>query len=302
MKEQSCLVLGDIFADVTLQAMSMPIPGGRQPLKKADLRLGGSGCVTALALKSLGMPVRLAGNVGDDNLGDYALDQIRRAGLDKSLIQVLPGGQTGFFMTVLSFGAERTLFTARGANDQILPYEELTSALDSCAHLHISGYTLQGDSQSETARRLAESAFGRGLSVSLDPGVCSTQNMPEKVLGLLPWVSFFLPNRAELAALTGQNEIDDGLDRLMKNYCGGVALKLDGEGSRYVDGRVDAIVPADEISNHADLTGAGDGFNAGFLFAVLNGKPPKEALAAGNAMAARLLNSRRGVMGLFSGK
>jgi hypothetical protein len=52
MKDKACLILGDINIDVTLQAMNMPVLGARQPLQKADLRLGGSGCLTALALRT----------------------------------------------------------------------------------------------------------------------------------------------------------------------------------------------------------------------------------------------------------
>ena len=303
-KGKACLVLGDIHIDMVLNTMSLPFEGARGPLQAAELRLGGSGCVTALALHALGTPVLLAGSLGDDTLGDFALGHIQRAGLTDGLIQRLPGGQSGFFMIIYSLGGQRTVLNTRGANTAALPADTLEAHLAECAHLHISGYLLQDDAPYDCARRLAEAAFGRGLSVSLDPGVCSSQNKPECVLGLLPWISFFLPNRAELAALTGASDPDDGLRKLLPDYCGGVALKLDAEGSRYADGRGDITVPAE---NEVDQAGtgainAGDGLNAGFLHAVLNGRPPREALQAGNAMAARLLRTKRGIIDLIGEK
>ena len=301
MTDKHCLVIGDINLDFAIHSERYPEEGGEAHAKQADLRLGGSGCITAAALQLLGMPAVLAGSLGDDLFGQFALQHIGRIGLDAALIRRLPDEQSGFFMILVTPGGQRTMFGNRGANAAVLPLEALQKKLDGCAHVHVSGYALLGKEQHDVVRQVVEEAFTRGVSVSLDPGVCTSQEVPERVLGLLPFVSFFLPSRDELAVLTGERDPVVGLQRMLSDYCGSIALKMGAQGSRFVDARMDVTVPVEEGAplRVVDTTGAGDCFNAGFLYAVLNGASPQEALAAGNAQAARLITSAHGIIDMI---
>lgn len=298
---KSCLVIGDINLDFAIHSDHYPAEGGEALSSRADLRLGGSGCITAATLQLLGLPTTLAGSLGDDLFGQFALDHLRRSGLDMSLIQRLPGEQSGWFMILVTPGGQRTMFGTRGANAHALPIDRLRQKLDTCAHVHVSGYALLGEAQYVVVRQLLQEAFSRGLSVSLDPGVCTSQDVPERVLELLQYVSFFLPSREELASLSGVRDPGEGIKRLQADYCGSIALKLGTQGSRFVDARMDISAPVqnDSGSQVLDTTGAGDSFNAGFLHAILYGKSPQEALAAGNAAALRLITSQHGLIDLI---
>ena len=289
MQPLTCLVLGDINIDFSLQTPAYPPEGGRIHAERADFRLGGSGCMTAMALSRLGCAAALAGNLGSDVLGDWSLDRIASTGTDCRFVRRLAGRQTGFFMMVATPGGNQTTFGSRGANALPLPADEIIPELANFNHLHISGYILSGDDQFLAVQRILEHARQDGLSASLDPGVCSSAEAREKILSFLPEVNYFLPNELELRQLAGDQPQDAQVSALLAQGCGALILKMGERGSRYTDTGQSVSLPAVQNTAASSLaaTGAGDCFNAGFLQAILAGASPREALRAGNETAFR---------------
>ncbi len=298
MDEKSCLVLGDINIDYNFQTALYPPEGGRAHAGQTCFRLGGSGCVTAAALNSLGCPSALAGNLGSDMLGDWSVKHIRAAGVESDFVRQLEGQQTGFFVIVNTPGGRQTIFGSRGANALPLPETEIIENLAAFRHLHISGYILAGDDQFRVVQHILACARQAGLTASLDPGVCSSEQAREKILALLIHIDYFLPSLEELTQLAGGLALDDQLVLMLRQGCGAVALKMGELGSRYTDADQSMQQPALREAGVRILntTGAGDCFNAGFLNAMLSGGSPKEALQNGNAAAFRMLTSPRGIL------
>jgi sugar/nucleoside kinase (ribokinase family) len=289
MENMTCLVLGDINIDFDLHTPQYPPEGGRTHAIRTDFQIGGSGCLTAVSLSRLGCGTALAGNLGNDMPADWSLQQIHLAGVDSRFVRRVEAQPTGFFMIVSTPGGKPTTFGCRGANTLPLPEEKIIDGLTAFRHLHISGYTLIGDDQFEAVKRILLSAKQTGLTVSLDPGVCSSEQSREKILSMLIHVDYFLPDLAELAQLTGDLPLDDQLEALLERGCRAVALKMGEHGSRYIDADQAVQQPAvrREGARIISTNGAGDCFNAGFIAAILAGRSPKEALQAGNREAFR---------------
>lgn len=302
MSAKACLVIGDINIDFAIHSKTYPPEGGEAHAEQADFRLGGSGCLSAIALQRLGCPTMLAGNVGNDVFADFAMQHIRAAGLDSALIQRLAGQQTGFFMILVTPGGQRTMFGNRGANAVPMPEEMLIPTLPACRHLHLSGYSLLGEDQYEMVRAFVPQARQAGLSISLDPGVCTSSQARQKLLDLLPLVDFFLPSMDELRILTGKEQPDAQIAAILALGCKSLALKMGALGSRFVDGSLDIHQPAihDDTRPVLDTTGAGDCFNAGFLHGMLSGAAVEEALLAGNQAAFRMITSPHGILDLIA--
>jgi sugar/nucleoside kinase (ribokinase family) len=291
----SYLVLGDINIDYRLQTAAYPPEGGRTHAEHMDYRLGGSGCQTALSLSQLDSSVTLAGNLGSDIFGDWAVRCIQAAGVSCRFVRQLTGQQSGFFMIVATPGEQQTTFGSRGANMQPLPEDEIIKSLSDFHHLHVSGYTLGSEEQFRIIRHIIADARQAGLTVSLDPGVCSSEQSREKILALLIHVNYFLPNTMELTQLTGDLPLDNQLEVLLEQGCEAVVLKMGERGSRYSDADQAVRQPAeqDPAAQIITTTGAGDCFNAGFLNAILSGSSPKEALRAGNQAAFHMITDPR---------
>ena len=285
MCDLKILVLGDIAVDFNLQTDTYPPEGGAAHASQADMRLGGSGCLTALTLAGLGLPTTLAANLGSDMFADFILRKIRSGGLESSLVRRLPDEQSGFFMIAATPGGKHTTFGNRGANAQPLPEELILARLAEYNHLHISGYILLDEEQFQVTRRILLRARELGPTTSLDPGVCFAPAAREKVRSLLRYIDYFLPNRDETARLGGHGELNDQIDALLELGCGAVIAKLDSQGSRYRDRAqcLDQAAPGISLQEIVDTTGAGDCFNGGFLAGILAGEAPEKALQMGRA-------------------
>lgn len=298
MAENNCLVLGDIAIDFNMQTEAYPAEGGAAHAAKADFRLGGSGCLTAVVLQNLGCPTALAANLGSDLFADFVAQKIQAAGLDTTFTRQLPNQQTGFFMIATTPNGAHTTFGNRGANALPLPEAQILARLAEFQHLHISGYTLLDEEQFAVVRRILIQAKMRGLTTSLDPGVCISPSACENVLSLLMHINYFLPNTDELERLGGAGTIHDQIETVLNHGCEAVIVKMGEKGSRYYDNNeaLQQKPNADTQAKIVDTTGAGDCFNAGFLASILKGEALKTALQAGHAAAYRMITSPHGIL------
>jgi sugar/nucleoside kinase (ribokinase family) len=98
---------------------------------------------------------------------------------------------------------------------------------------------------------------------------------------LLRLVDVFLPNAAEAQALSGAATVEAALDNLGR-ICSTVAIKLGEKGAIAVRAGQHARVPALAVAV-VDTVGAGDSFDAGFLYGWLKGWSLEDALRLGAA-------------------
>ncbi|HIE39446.1 MAG TPA: carbohydrate kinase, partial [Anaerolineae bacterium] len=122
-----------------------------------------------------------------------------------------------------------------------------------------------------------------GLTVSLDTG-CDPEGEwgGEELLELLEQVDVFLPNEGEVRAIAGEDDVEEAIRELAKR-ASLVVVKRGASGAMSIgDGRV-IHSPAFRVEV-IDTTGAGDSFNAGFIYAyVVREMELEEALRFANA-------------------
>jgi sugar/nucleoside kinase (ribokinase family) len=149
--------------------------------------------------------------------------------------------------------------------------------------------------------RVMAAAKSSGLTVSLDPGVCTSEQASGRVLGLLTLVDFFLPSQDELVVLIEGGDADHKISALLDLGCRAVVLKQGKAGGRYVERGFSVNIPARSKPEKriVDTTGAGDSFNAGFLYGIFNEQSPENALKSANSAAYRMITSQHGIMELI---
>jgi ribokinase len=275
------MTLGDINLDLLCHVDRWPTPGEDVIAQAIDMKLGGSAANTAAAFAACGASVSIIARVGSDILAGVALSQLERLEVDTSRVQ--RGGQdrTGLTFITVDPAGERTMFAHRGANTQLDPEHIRSEWFADIKLLHLSGYALLRDTQRAAALRALEFARDESVAVSLDIGRAAACTCAE----VLNRVDVLLASGSELPDLCGVSQPEAAVRCLLDAGPRLVVIKLAAQGAMV--GTRDELIEAPAARIHAsDTTGAGDLFNAGFLFGHLKGLPLKTCGVLGNALAA----------------
>ena len=271
------LVAGELNADAVFVGLnSFPRLGHEVLAEHFSLELGSSSAICAAGLARLGNEVAFVTKVGTDLMGRFCLDQLKRLGIDASAAIVDPDLKTG--ITVAMSTTDRALLTYPGTISELAASDIPRDLLARFSHLHVSSYFLQRALRPGLSRLFAD-ARRLGLTTSLDPGADPADEWRVDIRDLLENVDTFLPNEAELAALTGSDCVETGL-RALDNGHTLTVVKRGREGCAALSDNRLLTVPAIGV-RLVDTTGAGDSFNAGFLHAQLRGMKLEECLRCG---------------------
>jgi sugar/nucleoside kinase (ribokinase family) len=277
MKPYDILVVGEINPDLVLTGDVAPAFGQAEKLvDSASFSIGSSSAIFACGAARLGLKVGFIGVCGDDLFGRFMLDEMTRRQVDVAPVIVDASVSTGLSV-ILSTETDRAILTHVGSMN-CLRADQVTNELLACSrHIHVASYFLQSALQpglSDLFRR----AHALGLTTSLDPN----WDPSGKWSGydeLLPFVNVFLPNENEALAMTGSANYEQALANLVQK-CAWVAIKLGARGAIAGRGSEMASSPALKI-NVVDTTGAGDSFDAGFLYGYMHGWSLVRALRLG---------------------
>lgn len=289
--------MGDINIDAIVNADRYPTEGGEAVAQVADFRPGGSGCNTSVVLAKLGAETWHWGNLGADPLGQMALNFIRQSGMQTDLIQIREEHQTGFFIILVTPGGQRTMFGSRGCNAMPLKQAGVKDILKDIDWVHVSGYMLIADETREATKWLIQEAKKLKKPISLDPGMCTIHTTFGKIEELLSDLDYLMISRDELHELGGGKSESDVLKDFFTHGVRNVTLKMGADGSRFIQPDRQIDQPAIHIPDEKiyGTTGAGDCFNAGFIFATLNLSSLEECLALGNLAAYQMITSPHGM-------
>jgi sugar/nucleoside kinase (ribokinase family) len=291
------LAVGDINADLLLMGLDR-LPVAEQEVLASDMAvlIGGQTGTVARTLARLGRPVCFVGRVGDDEYGRAALHSLRAEGVDCRGVVVDPAVRTGLTV-VLSTGAQRAYATYAGCAAQTRRGDVTAEQLDSARHLHVGSYYLQ-KALRPALPGLFREARSRGLTTSLDPGWDPAGEWGPEIRELLGEVDVFLPNEAEAAAIAATRDPETAL-RALVGRGRIVVLKMGDAGCVASDGNLTLRCPAFQVPV-ADVTSAGDVFDAGFLHAHLSGWDLARSLRFASACGA-IAVSRPGTGGIVTG-
>jgi sugar/nucleoside kinase (ribokinase family) len=270
------LVIGDANPDVILTGDVTPEFGQIEKIVESGcMTIGGSASIVAAGAARLGLRTALVAVVGDDLLGHAQIAALRDRGVDTSSVKVDPSRPTGLGL-VLSQGDDRAILTAVGTIDALSADMVDRELLGRSRHVHVASYFLQPHLRPGLPD-LLRAARAAGASTSLDTNWDPSGSWDAALEETLPLVDVFLPNLAEACALTGMTDAEAAVERLART-ADTVAVKLGADGALARQGANHAT--AEPISvDVVDTTGAGDSFDAGFLFGRLQGWPLDRSLA-----------------------
>jgi len=282
MKPYDLLVAGEINPDLILFGDVEPVFGQVEKLVEAvSLTIGSSSVIFSCGAARLGLRVAFIGKCGDDIFGRFMLEEMQKRGVNVDNVIHVPGGTTGLSV-ILNRGVDRAILTHPGLIPALSAEELPDELLHQARHLHVASYFLQ-DALRPGLPRLFKRARSLGLTTSLD----TNYDPSEQWRGfddLLAVTDVFLPNEAEACSLAREENVDRAAEKLSAQV-ETLAIKLGAQGalgiSHLPSGELVKVRVSSISVNVVDTIGAGDSFDAGFIYGYLNGWELKKSLQLG---------------------
>ena len=279
MPEFDILVAGEINPDLILTGDVKPEFNQVEKLiDSAALTVGSSSAIFACGAARLGLRVAFIGICGDDVFGRFMLAEMQKRNVDVSNVIVRPNGQTGLSVILNQpfdyAQGDRAILTYLGLIADLQASDIPDSLLQQTRHLHVASYFLQTKLQPDLPA-LFQRAHSLGLTTSLD----TNYDPSEKWTGfdeLLSNTDVFLPNKTEALSITKLSDVESASKQLASKSKL-AAIKLGADGAIACNGEVvnrSSSIPV----NVVDTVGAGDTFDAGFMYGYLNDWPLEKSL------------------------
>lgn len=253
----------------------------------------------AIGLARLGLRVGYLSRVGGDSFGSSLLATLAEEGIETALVGVEDQQRTGFMLkSRATDGRDPQIeYHRRGSAASAMDAGDLGRlAAVNARHLHLTGIT---PALSAGCRELVFEAvrWARrgGLRISFDPNLRpqlwpSAARMTDTLNELAGLCDLMLPGIEEGRRLTGLRDPARIAAHYLAHGASQVVVKLGADGAWCAsrDG-VAQHVPGVPVPHVVDTVGAGDGFAAGVISALLEGLDLPAAALRGNRIGARVV-------------
>lgn len=282
-KKWDIYVYGDVNIDIVIPGVEkFPEPGQEDEVSVMETFVGGGAALFTLGVGKLGLHPVFQGEVGDDCYGELIRKKFRESNVDDSLLATSTTHKTGISLSFTN-EKDRSFLTYRGTNEKICIEAVDVEQVKQASHIHVTGYagSVNHDSYLKLLKRVKEETEA---TVSFDVGWDSTGEWKPEIRELFPYIDVLFMNETE-AVHYGRKESALEAAREFAKHSRLVVIKMGKQGSIAVKGG--ELYQASPYKVEAiDTTGAGDSFNAGFVYGFLRGKTVEECLKCGNGCGA----------------
>lgn len=229
MKKKKAVVAGHICIDLTPQFPGKAVggideiltPGKLIHMENIDIHTGGAVANTGLAMKILGVDVKLMGKVGNDDLGRLVLQNVEKYGVSEGMI-ISEDSATSYSIVLAVPGIDRIFLHHPGANDTFT-YDDMDwQAIKEASLFHFGYPPLMKKlykNQGAELVRVFKKVKELGVVTSLDMAAMDAESEAGKIdwcrilKCLLPYVDFFVPSVEELGFMLDRRLYSDWLNR-----------------------------------------------------------------------------------------
>ncbi len=280
------LAIGELLADI----ISTDYCESLSHATMFQLVQGGSPANVAANVKYLGGAAKLVSCVGNDGVGKSLIKALKKTALSTNDIQIHKSEPTSLIL--ISKSKNTPDFIAyRHADVWLQPIDD--NLLKGAAVIHSTAFALSKQPAQNVILAAMNDAFSNGKTVSVDwnfaPqiwGADSGREVFQKLLKLKPLLKASID---DLERFEGRQLSIEQCKNLMGDYntkatcltCGkdGVWFKTGGQEWNFL--------PALQVPQVVDVTGAGDAFWAGFIVDYMNDVPVEDCVQKGLETAAK---------------
>ncbi|GAB3395902.1 ribokinase [Humibacter soli] len=274
------IVVGSANQDYIVRVPTPPGPGETVLATSLLLQPGGKGANQAVAAARLRGNVSFVASVGDDADGALLLRELRSEGVDTANVEIINRGRTGLALVSVYDSGENSITVVPGTNFSL--------TADRVNHV-VTALAEQADSailvaQAEILPEIIEAAI-----------VSAARARVRVILNLAPFHPLapellkkcdpLVLNEAEASALVG-SEVRDASSAAsavaqLRSIAESVVVTIGPGGAYWADQESEGHVPAPEVSEVVDTTGAGDAFVGALASHLARGASLRESVELG---------------------
>jgi sugar/nucleoside kinase (ribokinase family) len=214
---------GSLIVDRIKFVDSWPDLGALTTVRREERSLGGlaSNCTQDMAKIAPDVPVKVLGMVGEDDLGDYVLENFAPyANVDTSLVE--RKGSTAYTDVMTIPDGARTFFTYQGSNALVTPeYFDFTKMKTGLLHIGyimlMDGLDAPDDEYGTKMCRVLKAARDAGVKVSIDVVTEQSGRYETLVKPALKYADYCILNEVEAGFTTGVT-LRDGDNLIEENF------------------------------------------------------------------------------------
>ncbi|WHH59232.1 sugar kinase [Petroclostridium sp. X23] len=261
-------------------------------------KVGGAELNFAVGCARLGLDVGWISRLGKDEFGRVVKKFMASEGVDMSQVKFVNDYPTALnFKEILEDGSARIFYYRQGTATTTMTPDDLNPDYFKQAKLlHITGvFPAIAEHYIPIMQRALELAKEHNLLVSFDPNIRlrlwkSKEAAREVLTSFLPYVDIVLTGIDEAELLLGTNEPKKIVERFYQYGAGYVSIKKGKDGSVGAYGSEYIESPPVKERKVVDTVGAGDGYDAGFIYGVMNGWSLERTLKFANTIGAMVVS------------
>jgi len=266
------LVVGDVNVDIITSKFKIE-KKKQQKVENIFATKGGEAFNFACAGSKLGMKIKFIGKIGNDSFGEFLIKKAGEFGINKP---IQTKGKTGVSISLTQ--DDRKFITFRGENENLKMGDIKLEDIKNSKFFYLGGIwhlkSLQKDIPDlfKRARKFTTTILNIGFDYEGEKQILKK---------ILPHVDIFFLNHEELKQIrfSIKQILDMGV-KIIVLHKGNKGSELITKNKRYYS---DAAAKEKKVRNP---TGAGDIFNAGFVYCLLNEWDFEKSLKFANACGA----------------
>ena len=259
-----------------------------------SMAVAGAEFNVAVGLARLNLPVTYLTRLGEDPFGQKIVRTLQRNGIGSEFVSFSKERSTGFMLkSKVSTGDPKIFYFRKGSAASTLSKEDVDRMdFSGYGFVYLTGiFPALSESTKEASFYLIKKAREHGLTVSFDPNLRpqlwpDTETMVQTLNEFAALSDYVLPGEAEGELLCGDRDPRKIGQFYLERGAKAVVTKMGSRGAYLMTEQDQELVPGFSIEKVVDTVGAGDGFAAGILSALMEGKNLYEAVRRANAVGA----------------
>ena len=239
-------------------------------------KFGGAPANVAMGVAKLGAEVKFMGKVGDDPFGRFLKSTLEKNHVQTDSLILSKTEKTTLAFVSLDEKGQRDFFFYEGAHEAITAPE--VDLPKNTFVFHFGSLTQTNNAAYNATDKLITQARKQGAIISYDPNVRESLwgnlNLARDViLATVKKVDILKVNEVEAKLITNEDNMEKAVGMLWRDNLDALFITIGEKGVFYKTKKKQGQIPTIPVSV-VDTTGAGDAFNAGYLYAMYELQKP----------------------------